>query len=82
MIVDSHGSVFVSDTGNNRVQVYRSDFSFLTRSHNITMHAIIMSELFAAGIAKCNTLVCVRVCVRIVPVRVCVREVRVRVAYL
>jgi len=30
VIVDKHGTIFVSDTGNSRIQVYRSDLSFLT----------------------------------------------------
>jgi hypothetical protein len=29
--VDKHGIIFISDTGNNRIQIFRPDYSFLTR---------------------------------------------------
>ena len=30
--VDKHGTIIVSDTGNHRLQIYRQDYSFITRS--------------------------------------------------
>ena len=34
LTVDKHGTIIVSDTGNHRLQIYRRDYSFITRSHS------------------------------------------------